>query len=73
MVDSVLLNERIEQSGLKVSYIADTLGISRNGFDKKRKNKTPFRKSEIYVICDLLKITDSEDKMRIFFANEVSV
>lgn len=73
MVDSVLLDEKIKQSGLKVNYIADTLGISRAGFDKKRNNKTPFRKSEIYVICDLLKIYDSDDKMRIFFAPEVSV
>ena len=49
MVNSALLDEKIEQSGLKVTYIVDTLGISRQAFYKKKNGKTPFRKSEIYV------------------------
>lgn len=68
MVNTALLNEKIEQSGLKVNYIVDALGISAQAFYKKKDNKTPFRKSEIYVICDLLKITDVEDKVKIFYA-----
>ena len=68
MVDTALLEEKIEQSGLKVSFIVDALGISSQAFYKKKDNKTPFRKSEIYVICDLLKITYTADKMKIFYA-----
>lgn len=68
MVDTALLNEKIEQSGLKVNYIVDALGISANAFYKKKDNRTPFRKSEIYVICDLLKITDTGEKMKIFYS-----
>lgn len=67
MVNTQLLDDRIKQSGLRVGFIVEKLGLSRNGFDKKRKGKTPFRTAEIYVICDLLNLND-EDKTRIFFA-----
>jgi len=68
MPNTQLLDERIEQSGLKVGFITEKLGLSRNGFDKKKKGKTPFRAAEIYVLCDLLKLSD-EDKQDIFFAD----
>lgn len=57
-VDTKLLDEYIETSGLRVGYIVDTLGISRQAFDMKRKGKYSFRASEVYVLCDLLKIPD---------------
>ena len=63
MINSALLDEKIEQSGLKVTFIVETLGISRQAFYKKKNGKTPFRKSEIYVICDLLKITETPEKL----------
>lgn len=68
MVNTQLLDERIESSGLKISFICDTIGISRQAFHKKRTNKTQFRLSEIYVLCDLLKISDDLLKTSIFFA-----
>ena len=68
MVNTQLLDERIEQSGLKVGFIVEKIGLSRNGFDKKRKGKTPFRTAEIYVLSDLLKLSD-DDKTTIFYAN----
>jgi len=70
MINTPLLDSRIEQSGLKVGHIVETLGLSRNGFDKKRKGKTAFRTAEIYVLCDLLKLSDA-DKANIFFADKV--
>ena len=69
MVDTQLLDEKIKSSGLKCGYIVEKLGISRQAFDRKRNNKYAFRGAEIYVICDLLKITDDNEKNRIFFAN----
>lgn len=68
IVNQALLDEKIKLSGLKKGYIVEQIGISRNGFDKKCKGKTPFRGAEIYVLCDLLNISDSE-KSSIFFAN----
>lgn len=65
MVNTQLLDEKIEASGLKVGFIVGIVGLSRQGFDKKRKGKTPFRKSEVYVLSDLLKLTN-EEKTKIF-------
>lgn len=70
MLNTQLLDEKIDKSGFKVGYLVESLGLSRNGFDKKRKGKTAFRTAEIYVLCDLLKLSESE-KMAIFFANKV--
>jgi len=70
MVNTQLLVDRIKNSGLKISFIVDKMGISRQAFDNKKKNKTPFRGSEVYVLCDLLNISDT-DKQGIFFAKEV--
>ena len=64
-VDTELLEEYIDRSGYKLGYIIDQLGISRQAFDKKMKNINQFRASEVYVLCDLLKINDA-DKNKIF-------
>ena len=72
-IDTKLLEEYIEKSGLRVGYICKQLGISRQAFDKKKKGITAFRQSEIYVVCDLLRITDVSVKNQIFFAQNVSV
>ena len=71
MVNTLLLDEKIKTSGLKSGFIVDKLGISRNSFGKKKKNVHPFKKAEIYVLCDLLKITDDAEKTSIFFAEQV--
>lgn len=65
MINTQLLEKEIDGSGLKIGYIVEKLGISRQGFDKKRKGVIPFRASEVYVLCDLLKISD-EKKPKIF-------
>lgn len=65
-VDGEMLNEYIEKSGLKISFIIEKLGISRTAFDKKRTGQTPFKGSEIYVLQDLCKI-DNETAMKIFY------
>ena len=66
-IDTCLLDRAIENSGLKISFICDTLGISRQAFDKKRKGQNCFRKSEVYVLCDILRITDDSMKAKIFY------
>lgn len=64
-VDTELLNEYIKKSGLRMDFIIQTLGISRQAFDRKRKGMTSFRAPEVYVLCDLLKIPD-DVKPKIF-------
>ena len=64
-VDTDLLEEKLDSTVYKIEYIVNTLGISRQAFDKKRKGITPFRASEVFVLCSLLNLTD-EEKVLIF-------
>lgn len=66
-IDTALLDEYIKKSGLRISYICETLGISRQAFDRKRKGLICFRQSEVYVLCDLLRIRDNDVKNKIFY------
>lgn len=61
-MNAQLLDEKIEKSGLKKKFIYDSLGISHTAFDKKQKGITPFRKSEIFTLCHLLDLSDSDRK-----------
>lgn len=65
-VNTELLDKKIDESGLKVSFLIEKLGISHNGFYKKKNGEIPFRASEVYVLCDLLKISDEAEKKLIF-------
>lgn len=65
-VDTELLEKAIERSGLRVSFICEQLGISRQAFDRKRKGYFSFRQSEVYVLCSLLNLSN-EEKIKIFF------
>jgi hypothetical protein len=65
-IDSEKLELAIKNSGYRPGYIVEQLGISKQAFDMKRKGRTAFRGSEIYVLVDLLKLTDQE-KNEIFF------
>lgn len=57
-VNKTLLDEFIEASGLRIGFIVGKLGISRQAFDQKRNGIISFRASEVYVLCDLLKIPE---------------
>ena len=65
-VNTQLLDEKIAESGIKVSFIIKQLGLSPEGFYKKKRGETPFRTAEIYVLCDLLRLSERE-KILIFY------
>ena len=65
-VDTKRLDEAIEKSGYRIGHIVDTLGISRQAFDMKKKGRYAFRQSEVYVLCDILNLSEEEKKL-IFF------
>ena len=60
------LDEKIKESGYKSSFIYTQMGMSRNTFDLKRKGKIPFRVPEIYMLANLLGMTE-EEKLSIFY------
>lgn len=68
MTDSEALNRVIENSGLKLTFIARALKLSREGFYKKLNNQTEFKASEIVKMQEILNLSN-EQRDKIFFAN----
>lgn len=66
MTNTKLLREIITDKGLKLTYIAKELGISRFSLSKKIKNDNEFLPSEINKLCKILGITNSKMKVKIF-------
>lgn len=71
MTNTTELRRLIKESGLKLEYIAEQLGITRFSLAKKIENVTEFKTSEVQKMCDVLRITDPQTKEAIFFASEV--
>lgn len=69
MTNVYLLKKRIDASGLKIGYIANQLGISKQLLWKKINNITQFNQYEIDKLCTILKIETLEEKESIFFTH----
>ena len=67
MTNTALLEQYIEKSGYKKSFIAEQLGLTAYGLTLKINNKSEFKASEMTILCKLLKI-NARDKEAIFFA-----
>ena len=67
MTNTALLEEYIEKSGYKKSFIAKALHITAYALSMKINGKNEFKASEIDILCKLLNI-GIKDRMRIFFA-----
>lgn len=72
MTNTELLDQRIKESGKKISHLAEKCGLSRAGFRNCRINKAEFKASQIEILCDELNITSLKDRQAIFFANDVA-
>ena len=68
MTNTKVLKERIANSGLKLSFIAQYMGLSRTGLYNKNNNRRPFNQYEIDKLCQVLHIKTMEEKEVIFFA-----
>lgn len=66
MTNTKLLREIIAEKGLKLTYIAKELGISRESLSRKIANKNEFLPSEINKLCKILGITSVKMKFKIF-------
>lgn len=65
-----LLRAFIRASGIKVSYLADKIGMTRQSLHAKLNGSRTFTQSEIMALKIALHMND-EDFMRIFFAEYV--
>jgi hypothetical protein len=70
MTNTSSLEQYIEKSGYKKSYIAACVGITAYALALKINNKSEFKANEIDILCKLLNI-GMKDRMAIFFAKKV--
>lgn len=66
MTNSELLKKRMEDSGYKLRFIAQRIGLTYQGMMNKVNNKHDFTVREIQGLCDLLNISKPE-REEIFF------
>lgn len=70
MVNTKLLKEKLEKSGLRTGFICKALKISRKTFYNRVNGVYPFRTPEVEKLCELLHITSLREKNDIFFSNQ---
>lgn len=71
MTNTELLEKRIKDSGLKLSFIAEKLGITRQALYRKIKGLVQFTGPEIKIICELLNMEEWAEIKPVFFADNV--
>lgn len=72
MTNTVLLEDKIKQSGKKKKYLADKCGLSMQGFRNCCRNKAEFKAGQIKILCAELGITKLTEKEAIFYAEDVA-
>ena len=68
MTNQELLEQKIKESGKKITYLAEKVGLSYAGFRNCVTNKAEFKPSQIEILCSELRIVDLRERHRIFFA-----
>ena len=69
MLDKNKLLGKIAECGHTQKSLAAALGIGNNTMSSKINGKSSLTIDEADLICEILHITDVEEKGRIFFAN----
>lgn len=67
MVNTELLREKIDSSGVKITFLAKEIGITYMALTNKMNKKVDFKCEEAGAIKKALRLTDEEMK-EIFFA-----
>lgn len=67
MTNTELLERKIMEKGLKKTYLAQKVGLTRAGFRNCCTNKSEFRTGQVQILCEELGITSLEEKEAIFF------
>lgn len=71
MINTPYLEEVIEKSGKKRSFLADKCGCSIQAFRMKVKGEYEFTTSQVDALCSELGITSMAEMQKIFFAKKV--
>lgn len=65
------LIDRIKLSGLKYSYIAEQMGVSRTTLYNKLQGFVDWTRREIQCLCDILGVEQPHERELLFFTQEV--
>lgn len=68
MTNSVLFREAVAKAGIKYKFLAETMGITPYGLQKKIDNRSEFKASEIYTVSEVLNLSET-DRNSIFFCH----
>lgn len=68
MVNTELLDVKIEESGLKKSQLCKAMGITYQAFRLKRNNACKFTAQEVNILCELLNVKSMAEMKKIFFS-----
>lgn len=60
------LKDKIQDSGISITHIAKSLGISRAGLYLKLNGATEFKASEIVKLRELMNLTNAEQEQLFF-------
>lgn len=60
MTNTVLLRQRLKDSGYRLRFVAQRLGLSYQGFLNKIENRSYFNANEIACLSSLLSLTMEE-------------
>lgn len=69
MVNTELLEQKIQASGKKKGHLAKVCNLSRQGFNNCKNNIAKFTYEQVRILCLELGITEAEDERAVFFAN----
>ena len=71
MTNTLLLEEKIKESGKKITFLAKKCGLSYAGFRNCVTNKAEFKASHIEILCSELNISSLKERNDIFFARSL--
>ena len=68
MVDTKVFLDVVKDNGMTLRGVAKKMGMSYASLYRKTRNVTPFRISEVEMICRIVGISTKAEKERIFSA-----
>lgn len=71
MVNEVLFEQKVKESGKTKNYLAEKLGCTPATLRNKATNRFSFNSDEIVVLCRELNIRSLTEREKIFFARDV--
>jgi len=68
MVNTELLNEKIESSGKRIKYLAKKIGVGSPAFISKRNGRSRFTVQEALILCDELDVKSIAEMHKLFMS-----